>query len=97
MRNSTEQSQLELYNLARSKKYYVPAKHAPENEVVEMKTTLENMKCEKCRTTLQLKKCSANKAERFLFSNGYDWSNCIQKKQLVYEYKIKKWKKYNIR
>lgn len=52
MRNSTEQSQLELYNLARSKKYYVPAKHAAENEVVEMKTTLENMKYEKCRTTL---------------------------------------------
>lgn len=50
MRNSTEQSQLELYNIARTKQYYVPAKHASDTEVSEMKTTLESMKTEKIKT-----------------------------------------------
>ena len=50
MRNSTEQSQLELYNIARTKQYYVPAKHASDTEVSEMKTILESMKTEKIKT-----------------------------------------------
>lgn len=52
MRNSTEQSQLELYKLARNNHYYVPAKHATDQEVSEMKTTLSNMKSENTRITL---------------------------------------------
>ena len=52
MRNSTEQSQLDLYNIAREKQYYVPAKKATDSQVCEMKTMLNTMKADTNKTML---------------------------------------------
>ena len=38
MRNACEQSQEELYNIAREKSYYVPAQKASEEEVVHVRS-----------------------------------------------------------
>ena len=48
MRNSAEQSQLDWYNLAREKQYYVPAKKATDDQVEHMKTMLNTMKKDTC-------------------------------------------------
>ncbi len=46
MRNSAEQSQLDLYNIARERQYYVPAKQASDSQINEMKTMLGTMKAD---------------------------------------------------
>ena len=52
MRNSKEQSQLDLFNIAREKQYYVPAKKATDSQVCEMKTMLNTMKADTNKTML---------------------------------------------
>lgn len=52
MRNSTEQSQLDLFNIARERQYYVPAKKASDSQVCEMKTMLNTMKEDSYKSTL---------------------------------------------
>ena len=52
MRNCAEQSQYELYKLAKERKYYMPARMSVDDEIKELKDRLTEITTDSCTSCL---------------------------------------------